>query len=271
MGMVTRASLCYGMCMDFALLSDMSLWLLAAAFAVAILSGVIKGSIGFGMPLVMLSGLSTFLDPKLALAGMIFPILFSNALQAFRTGVAPAIEATRIAWRYILIVCIAIFAAAQLVPVIPSGAFYFVLGIPVLILSLVQLMGLRLIIPVRHRGWAEWAVGLISGILGGLAGTWGPTTVLYLLAIEMQKARQVIVQGIIYGAGSVTLLFAHLRSGILNVQTIPFTLVLLPTALIGMWIGFQIQDKLDQEKFRKITLIVLVVAALNLLRKGIGL
>ncbi|MEO0371723.1 MAG: sulfite exporter TauE/SafE family protein, partial [Pseudomonadota bacterium] len=169
------------------------------------------------------------------------------------------------------IVCISIFLAAQLVPSIPSEAFYFVLGVPVLILALIQLMGLRLIIPVRHRGWAEWAVGLISGVLGGLAGTWGPTTVLYLLAIDMQKARQVIVQGMIYGTGSVTLLFAHLRSGILNDQTIAFTLALLPTALIGMWIGFRVQDKLDQEKFRKMTLIVIVVAALNLLRKGLGL
>ncbi|MEO0773264.1 MAG: sulfite exporter TauE/SafE family protein [Pseudomonadota bacterium] len=257
--------------MDFALLSDMHTWLLAATLAVAILSGVIKGSVGFGMPLVMLSGLSTFLDPKLALAGLIAPIVMSNGLQAFRTGIAPAIEATRIVWRYILIVCVAIFLSAQLVPVIPSDALYFVLGVPVLALSLIQLMGLRLTIPVRHRGWAEWAVGLFSGVLGGLAGTWGPTTVLYLLAIDMQKARQVIVQGIIYGAGSVTLLVAHLRSGILNDQTIPFTLALLPPALIGMWIGFKIQDKLDQEKFRKITLIVLVVAALNLLRKGLGL
>lgn len=257
--------------MDFSLLSDMNIWLLVACFSVAILSGVIKGSIGFGMPLVMLSGLSTFLDPKLALAGLIAPIVLSNGLQAFRTGITPAIEATRIVWRYILIVCIAIFLSAQLVPSIPSTALYFVLGVPVLVLSLVQLLGMRLTIPVRHRGWAEWAVGLFSGVLGGLAGTWGPTTVLYLLAIDMQKARQVIVQGIIYGAGSITLLFAHLRSGILNEQTIPLTLALLPTALIGMWIGFQIQDKLDQEKFRKMTLIVLVVAALNLLRKGLGL
>ncbi|MEO0891507.1 MAG: sulfite exporter TauE/SafE family protein [Pseudomonadota bacterium] len=258
-----------GSAMDLGILTQIAPTLLIASFAVAILSGVIKGAIGFGMPLVILSGLSTFLDPKLALIGMIAPIVVSNALQALRTGVGPAIEATRSAWRYMLIVCIMIFAAAQLVPVIPSEAFYFVLGIPVLILALIQLMGLRLIIPLRHRGWAEWAVGLISGVLGGLAGTWGPTTVLYLLAIDMPKARQVIVQGMIYGTGSVTLLFAHLRSGLLNAETIPFTLALLPTALVGMWIGFQIQDKLDQEKFRKLTLIVLVIAALNLLRKGL--
>ncbi|MEL7012197.1 MAG: TSUP family transporter, partial [Pseudomonadota bacterium] len=81
--------------------------------------------------------------------------------------------------------------------------------------------------------------------------------------------RQVVVQGIIYGLGGITLLVAHLRSGLLNEETSPFSLALLPTALIGMWFGFRIQDKLDQEKFRKLTLIVLVIAALNLLRKGV--
>ena len=254
--------------MAFGILTALDPNLLLMAFLVAILSGVIKGAIGFGMPLVMMSGLSTFLDPKLALAGLIAPIVFSNALQAFRTGVGPAVEATRLAWRYMLIVCIAIFLAAQFVPSIPSTAFYFVLGVPVLVLSLIQLIGLRLTIPMQHRRWAEWVIGLISGILGGLAGTWGPTTVLYLLAIDMPKMRQVVVQGMIYGLGSITLLLAHLRSGLLNAETIPFSLALLPTALIGMWVGFQIQDKLDQEKFRTLTLLVLVVAALNLLRKG---
>lgn len=257
--------------MDLSLFSLIDPALLVASFGVAILSGVIKGAMGFGMPLVILSGLSTFLDPKLAVAGMIAPIVVSNALQAFRTGIAPAVEATRIVWRYMIIVCIAIFVAAQFVPSIPIQIFYFILGVPVLALSLMQLMGLRLTIPLRHRAWSEWAVGFVSGVLGGLAGTWGPTTVLYLLAIDMPKARQVIVQGIIYGAGSITLLIAHIRSGLLNAETIPFTLSLLPMAVLGMWVGFRINNQLDQEKFRKLTLIVLVIAGLNLLRKGLFL
>lgn len=242
---------------------------LILSLAVVLASGVIKGAVGFGMPLIIVSGLSTLMDPKLAMGGIMAPIVVSNVLQTFRTGVAPAVAALKMCWRYMLMVCIAIFTAAQLVPVIPSKAFYFVLGIPVLVLSLIQLMGLRLIIPAPHRGWAEWAVALASGIIGGLTGTWGPTTVLYLLAIEMPKRAQVVVQGIVYGVGSITLLFAHLRSGILNAETTPLTLVLLPAALLGMWIGFQFQDRLDQTRFRRITLMVLVLAGINLLRKGL--
>ena len=78
-----------------------------------------------------------------------------------------------------------------------------------------------------------------------------------------------VVQGVVYGLGSVTLLFAHLKSGILNAQTLPLSFAMLPAALVGMWLGFKVQDRLDQARFRRFTLIVLTVAGLNLLRKGL--
>ena len=240
------------------------------ALGIALFSGVVKGAVGFAMPLVMISGLSSFLDPRLALAGIIFPIVLSNLWQTFRTGLGPALDAARRHWRYLAVIVVAIFVTAQFVTAIPRDTFYFVLGIPVVGLSLVQLLGLRLTIPPARRGAAEWVVGLGSGILGGLAGTWGPTTVLYLMAIDTPKARQMVVQGVIYGVGSVVLLAAHLRSGILNPATAPFSAALVVPAVLGMRLGFQAADRMDQELFRRITLVVLVVAGMNLIRKGIA-
>ena len=243
-------------------------WFLAVA--IALLAGTVKGSIGFALPLIMISGLSSFLDPKLALAGILISILATNLWQVTRQGVAVAREAAMLHWRYLVIVMVAIFLAAQLVTAIPSRTFYFILGGPVVLLSLIQLLGVRLSIPPRRRVAAEWGIGAVSGVLGGLTGTWGPTTVLYLMAIDTPKARQMVVQGVIYGAGSVVLVLAHLRSGVLNADTVGFSAALLPPALVGMAIGFRVQDRMDQALFRKATLIVLVVAGLNLLRKGIA-
>lgn len=255
--------------MDLGLLTTLPLLTLILALLVALLSGVVKGAIGFAMPLIIVSGLSSLIDPKYAVAAIIVPIVFSNVLQTFRKGLAPAIDALKGYWRYVLSVCVIIFAAAQLVPVIPSQIFYLVIGVPVVLLSLMQLAGLALKIDPQHRVWSDWVVGGISGMVGGLAGTWGPTTVLYLLAINTPKEKQIIVQGVVYGTGSFTLLFAHMHSGILNAQTAPLSIALLPAALIGMWLGFKIQDRLNQQLFRQITLIVLVIAGLNLLRKGL--
>ena len=240
------------------------------ALLIAVLAGIVKGAIGFALPLVLISGLTTFLEPQIALAGILVSILVSNLWQVSRQGLAPAQEAASAHWRYILTVMVAIFVAAQFVTDIPRQAFYFILGIPVVFLSVIQLIGLRLRIPPARRIAAEWIVGTFSGILGGLSGTWGPSTALYLMAIDTPKARQIVVQGVIYGAGSVVLVTAHLRSGVLNSETIWFSAGLLPAALLGMAVGFRLQDAMDQELFRKATLAVLVLAGLNLIRKGIA-
>lgn len=239
------------------------------AIGIALFAGIVKGSVGFALPLVMISGLSSFLDPRLSLAGILISVLVTNGWQVTRQGWVPARDAARLHWRYLAMVMVAIFLTAQLVMVIPRQTFYLILGVPVVALSLVQLAGVRLSVPPSRRIAAEWGIGLISGILGGLTGTWGPTTVLYLMAIDTPKARQMVVQGVIYGAGSVVLVAAHLRSGILNGETVWFSAAMLPPALVGMAIGFQLQDRMDQALFKKATLVVLVVAGLNLIRKGI--
>lgn len=249
---------------------DLPMEILGLAVAVTLFAGFVKGAVGFAMPLVMVSGFTAIMEPAAAVAAIILPIVVSNAVQTFRTGLGPAVDAVRSVWRYVLSVCAAIVVFAQFVPHIDPELFYLVLGVPVVALSVIQLLGARFVIPPRHRGWAEWAAGLVSGMLGGFAGTWGPTTVLYLLAIDMPKARQIVVQGVIYGAGSVALLAAHLASGVLNAATAPLSAALVLPALAGVWLGFRLQDRLDQALFRKAVLAVLVVAGANLVRKGLA-
>ncbi len=255
--------------MDFSLFSALGAPLVFAAIFVAVFAGVVKGTLGFAMPLIILSGLGAFLDPKLALAGLILPTVVSNALQTFRGGIAQFIETVQLFWRYLLIIGIAIFLTAQVAAQLPTRVFYGALAVPVIIVSLIQLLGFRLTIRTENRLKSQWVMGGISGIMGGLAGTWGPTTVLYLLAIDTPKNRQMVVQGVIYGFGSFILFGAHLNSGILNAQTALFSAMLVVPGIIGMMIGFRIQDRLNQALFRKLTLIFLMIAGVNLLRRAI--
>lgn len=241
----------------------------AFAIGVALFAGFVKGAIGFAMPLIMVSGLTLLLEPTLAVAALILPVVVSNGLQTFRKGLGPALDAVRSVWRYVLAVCVAIVIFAQLVPVIDARVFYLALGIPVVLISGVQLLGLRFRVSEASRWWSEWVVGAVSGVMGGLAGTWGPLTVLYLIALDMPKARQITVQGVIYGAGSVMLFVAHLGSGVLNAATIPFSAFLILPAMGGMWLGFRVHDRLNPDVFRKVVLAVLIVLGLNLIRRGV--
>ncbi len=250
-------------------LNLMPLWAFAAALGVTLVAGFIKGAVGFAMPLIMVSGLSMFLDPLLAVAGLLLPIVLSNLLQVVRFPRAAILEAIREFWRYILVICVTILITAQFITFVTPQTFYLILGIPVTALSLIQLSGVRFHIAPEWRHRSEWIVGLFSGALGGLTGTWGPPTVLYLIALNTPKAKQLLVQGVIYGLGSVSLFAGHLQSGVLTAATAPFSAALLIPGYIGMQLGFWMGDRLNPEAFRKATLMVLVIAGANLVRRGI--
>lgn len=251
------------------LIPVLSLPLVLFACVVTLLGGFVKGAVGFAMPLIMISGMGILIDPQIVVAGIILPIVFSNAWQIARSGLGPARAAVVEHWRYLLIVCVMILVAAQFLTSIPVNTMFVILGVPVVALCAVQLLGWTPVIPTRWRRAFEWGAGLTAGTLGGLAGTWGPPTVLYLLALETPRAKQMAVQGVIYGLGSVMLLLGHLQSGVLNAQTWQLSALLVVPAALGMWVGFRLGDRFDQQAFRKVTLLVLIIAGLNLVRRGL--
>lgn len=241
---------------------------LAAAVAVTLLASFVKGAVGFAMPMVMVSGLALFLPAPLALAMLIVPTLASNLWQALRQGRAAAWASLQPFRLYLAVLVLAIMATAQLVTWLPEDALYLMLGAPITVLALIQLAGVRFRVRPGQRRRADLGVGLLAGGMGGLSGVWGPQTVLYLTALDVPKGESVRVQGVIYGVGGVALLLAHLKSGVMNAQTVPLSVLMTLPALAGMALGFRVQDRLDQDRFRRWTLIVLVLAGLNLIRKG---
>jgi hypothetical protein len=109
----------------------------------------------------------------------------------------------------------------------------------------------------------------VSGFFGGLSGVWGPPLVMYLTALDTPKTEQVRVQGVAFGLGALLLLAAHVQSGVVNAATAPLSLALILPAMLGMWAGIAVHDRLDQALFRRATLVVLVLAGLNLLRRAL--
>lgn len=242
--------------------------LLLYALLVGLFAGVVKGMVGFAMPTILISGLSTFLPPETALAGLILPTLVTNGMQALRQGFAQALAST-LRFRVFLIVgAIVLFGSAQLVRIFPSGVMFLIIGGAVSGFALMQLTGWQPKLPEKSMR-LEAAIGAFAGFIGGLSGIWGPPTVAYLTAMNTPKAEQMRVQGVIYGLGALALLFAHMQSGVVTWATIPFSAVLVVPAVAGVLVGFQLQDRIDQKQFKHLTLIVLFVGGLNLIRRGV--
>ncbi len=252
------------------LLGGLGIGTFALALLVALAAGVVKGAVGFGMPMVLVSGLGSFLAPELTLAALILPTLVTNLWQALREGIAAALASARKVWLFLTIVLVLMVFSAQLVRILPASALFLILGLPVTLFALAQLLGWRLRVRPEHHRRAEVMIATVTGFIGGLSGIWGPPTVTYLTLIETPKADQMRIQGVVYGLGAVVLVAAHLQSGIFNAVTAPLSLALVAPALAGMAVGLWIGDRLDQVRFRTATLVVLVVAGLNLVRRGLG-
>ena len=92
---------------------------------------------------------------------------------------------------------------------------------------------------------------------------------MYLLSVGVEKKQMVRAQGVVFLIGAVALTAAHLGTGLLSGSRLVFSALIVVPAQIGMVLGFRLQDRLAQDKFRKITQILLVISGLNLVRQAL--
>ncbi len=242
----------------------------ALCIAITLFAAFVKGTVGFAMPLIMIGSFSAFLPPELALAGLILPTLFTNLSQAFRDGLAVALDTARTYWRFLTATLILIPVSATFVDDIPRTVFLLVLGVPLTVYAGLLLAGRSLAIRLSHRVRAEWMLGVAGGLYGGVAGVWGPPLMVLLLSTATPKVQMVRAQGVVFLLGAIVLTSSHLATGVLNAHTLPFSAALVLPAMAGLFLGYRIGDRLDEALFRRWTHALLVVTGLNLIRQAIS-
>ena len=163
------------------------------------MAGFVKGVVGFAMPMIFVSGLSSFLAPELALAMLMLPTLATNGIQALRQGPRAAWESIARFKVYMIVGGVVLILSAQLVNVLPMQVMLLIIGVPVTGFALMQIVGWTLTMSGQSTTF-EVVIGVVAGFLGGISGIWGPPTVMYLTALGTQKHDQMRAQGVIYAA-----------------------------------------------------------------------
>ncbi len=139
-------------------------WLLVTIVAAVILAaGFVKGAVGFGMPMIMISVLGSFLPADTALAVLILPTLVSNAAQALRHGRQAAWGSVRKFRVYLGFMLVFILISAQFVRLLPPHILLLVIGVPVVIFSLIQLVGVEFRVSEQGRRRLEPWLGAGPG------------------------------------------------------------------------------------------------------------
>ncbi|WP_316014750.1 sulfite exporter TauE/SafE family protein [Roseobacter sp. HKCCA0434] len=257
--------------MDFfaPLLATFPVELLILAALIMFVAGFVKGAVGFALPMVAVSGIGSLVPGAVAVAALMLPALLTNVWQALRDGPRNAWASFQAFRGYVILIVVVMGLVAPLVSVLPARVLFLVLGAGVTGFAAIQLAGWRPSAALARRRSAMVGSGILAGIFGGLAAVTGPPVVLYMLARGVPKVEQVRIQGVIFLLGLCVVTLVHGATGVLDEVTLPLSVLLILPAFAGMGLGLWVQDRMAQEAFRRATLVVLVLAGLNLLRRGI--
>ncbi|MGB0865006.1 MAG: sulfite exporter TauE/SafE family protein [Granulosicoccaceae bacterium] len=241
--------------------------LLAVASFVYLLAGIVKGTVGIGLPTIVVSLLSMTVDPRWAMTVVILPIFATNFWQFVRADAPKQLALDY--WPFMLMLVVLNYFVSLSSFAVDTHNILLALGVVVIIFATTNLMRQPPPLPMQWDKPAQLIAGSLAGVLGGLTTIWGPPMVVYLLSKRIDKEVFVLVSGAILTAGSLPLMLSYAQAGFLDQATLISSAILIIPAIVGMFLGEQIRKRINTERFVKLLLLVFLALGLNLIRRAI--
>ena len=226
--------------------------------------GLVKGTLGFGMPMVALPIIAFIIPPTTAMILLCAPIFLTNFLQIkFRQGVS--------SYRFLpmfLSLIVGLIIGARLILEIDVKTITQIIAVSIIFAALVNCFGIKIKnINKNHENTITSFIGFGSGILGGLSTFYGPPMLAYLVAVDLPKEKFVRTVSTMYFIGSFPLYGSLIYYGFATKEDLIFSLILIIPAFIAQQVGTKIRDKFNQKQFRICILITLIILGFSLLVK----
>lgn len=225
------------------------------------IGGIVSGLAGFAMGLVMSGIWLHILTPAQTAALIVGYGILVQSYSIWKLRHA-------LNWR-----TVAPFIAGGVIGV-PLGAAlltymnpsYLRTGVGVLLVAYSSFFLLRPTVhTVRTDLRADFGIGIVNGILGGMTGLAGPIITIWCQLRGWRKDEQraifqpVILAAFVLTAASLTV------NGTITLELIKIYLMGLPVLIAGVWLGLRLYGHLDEAAFRKVILYLLLLSGLVLI------
>lgn len=226
-----------------------------AVFAIA---GMIKGTIGLGLPAVSMGLLTIFISPFQAATLLIVPSMVTNFWQLFAEG--HVLKLVRRFWP--LLLGIIVGSIWSIFPTLGQGEFQSeaLLGGMLALYGVYGLYSKNMPNLAPHEKWLSPIIGYLGGALTVATGVVVIPVVPYLQSLHLKRDDLVQSLGLAFTISTICLaVFLHQNP----VEDIPLdykmSLIALLPALVGMWLGTKIRYRIPEQKFRKVFFCGLVI------------
>jgi uncharacterized membrane protein YfcA len=241
--------------------------LVALILGTFFLAGVVKGVVGFGLPVVALALLANTIGLKVGIALITVPGIVMNIWQAAAGGQFRAIVA-RI-WPLLVLACAFIWVG---VSILADADGRLVSGLLGLLLALYAGYSLARTQITPPRAWEPWLmplIGALSGIAYGLTGSLMVPGVVYLQALGLDRNTLVQALGITFLLTTSVLALSLSGHNLLNAELGLLSAATLIPAGLGMLAGQRFRHRLSEELFRKIFFWALLAAGLYMIVRAL--
>jgi len=249
-----------GYAMDQTHTLDLALFL-AGTFAAAFVTGLA----GFAFGIVAAAVWLHFLAPAQAAALIVAFGLIVQGVSVWKLRRA-------IQWKRLLPFLIGgvigVPIGGELLRWTAPGNLRLLVGAILVIFSLWNLFRPNLAAMARAGVAADGAVGVVNGIIGGATGLAGIAVVIWCSLRGWPPPEQ---RAVFQPSGVAVFLVTTLwlgGTGMLGYDTLALFLIGLPALAIGTWVGLQLFGKLDDQAFRRVVLVLLLISGASLLVLG---
>ena len=244
--------------------SNLHLSLIVFLIFTFIVSGIIKGFLGLGLPSTAMGLLTLVIEPIHAISVMVAPILFSNIFQYARSP-KPYKTFTELKV-FALSIIVSIFVTSLFITAYPKSLLTIAIGSSMVIFSLNQWFGFKIQIGPSYS--FQVLIGTLSGVLGGLSSIWSPPVAMYLIARDYNKEDFISATGFLFMVGGIPLGLGLYFAGVLTFAIAIQSFAALIFVLIGFRIGEYLRSFVNQQTFRNSVLVAFIILGSRLIYEG---
>ena len=231
-----------------------------------LLAGTIKGVIGLGLPTIAMGLLGLAMAPSQAAALLIIPATLTNVWQlAFGGHLRGLIKRL---WPMLLAIFIGTGAGTVWIGM--AGGHWVVrgLGAALLLYALSGLFLPTLRAGARSEPWLGPLCGGLTGVITSATGVFVIPAVPYLQALGLSKDELVQALGLSFTVSTLALAGGLLWRGALGGGELSASLLALIPAVLGMWLGQSLRQRISAVLFKRVFFIGLGVLGGHLLISG---
>lgn len=241
--------------------------IMLAVLAIYLAAGMVKGAMGFGLPIVAVTLLPFVVPVNTALALNAIVLVITNLQQIrqggeYRKGVVAA-------WPLAAGMLVGVPIGAVLAADLDQDTLILTLGCFVLVFVAMSAASPALSVPTRWHRRAGLGTGVVSGIVGALTSAPGSIFVMFMVSLRLDRPVFITALGMVMAMFGTAAAVSYAITGTLGPQHLVPGLAAAPPAILGMWLGNRWASRLGAQAFRNAILLLLAFLAIMMIRRSL--